>query len=158
MDNTEKIAEKIEWVAPEYEERERDSQWFWALGIIVVAVSATSIIYGNYFFAALIILGGGMLGFFALRKPDMISYELSEKGVRMGTRLFPYENISHFWVETRGRDLLFIRTERFFMPVLSMPIPSENSEYIRAIFLDQNIPEEEMQIHTSERIMDALGF
>lgn len=149
---------KIQWQAPEYEERERGSDWFWALGIIIAAISLASLIYGNYFFAALIILGGGLLGYFAKRAPEMVSYEINTKGVQMNTRLYPHENISAFWVETRGNNLLFIKTDRYFMPTVSMPIPLEQAEYIRAVFLELGTPEEEMQVHTSERIMDALGF
>jgi hypothetical protein len=150
--------DKLTWEAPEYEERERSPDWFWALGVIVVAVSLASVIYENYFFAVLIILGGVMLAFFARRVPDMVSYELNEEGFRTGPRLYPYENISAFWVETRGKFQLFVKTERFFLPVFSTNIVPEMADDIRAVFLAKEIPEVEMREHVSEKITDALGF
>ena len=61
--------EKIEWQMPEYNEKERNNDWFWALGIIVVAASITSIIFSNYFFAILIVLSGFLIALFAVKAP-----------------------------------------------------------------------------------------
>ena len=91
--------EKLEWSALEYEERERGTDWFWALGVVVVASSVAAIIYSNYFFAALLFISGVLLGFFAIKKPDRISYELNERGLKIGTQLYFYENIKSFWVQ-----------------------------------------------------------
>ena len=88
--------EKINWSALEYEEKERNIDWFWALGVIVVAGSVTSVIFGNYFFALLLIIGGVLLGVFAIKKPEMVSYELNDKGFQIKTRIYPYEEIKAF--------------------------------------------------------------
>ena len=40
---------KLEWTALEYEEKERGNDWFWALGVIILASAITSFIYTNYF-------------------------------------------------------------------------------------------------------------
>lgn len=156
--------ERLEWTALEYEEKDRDPDWFWALGIIVVTTSIASIIYNNYFFAVLIILAGLLLGFFAKKAPDLVSYEINEKGVRIRTRLYPYENIKSFWIQLEHsediipKNILFIKTERFFMPEISMPIDFSMADEIRDIMLYKNIPEEEMREHPAEKIMDRLGF
>ena len=157
--------EKLEWSALEYEEKERNADWFWALGVIIIASSAASIIYGNYFFAILLVLSGILLGFFAKKKPDIILYELNEKGLKIRTRLFPYENIKSFWVQTDLSDdragikpLLFIKSERFFMPIISIPINDSLANEIQFIMLTKNITEEEMKEHPSEKIMEILGF
>jgi hypothetical protein len=59
--------EKLSWSAPEYEEKERSRDWFWALGIIVATSSIAAIIFNDYFFAVLLILSGILLGFFAVK-------------------------------------------------------------------------------------------
>ena len=154
MDET----EKIEWSALEYEEKERSVDWFWALGIIVVAGSVTSLIYGNYFFAILLILSGILLGFFAIKKPEMVSYELNKKGLKIKTRLFPYESIKSFFVQTAPKLMLFVKSSRMFMPILSMPIEDNLAEDIRSVMLSNNVQEEEMKEGPSEKIMERLGF
>ena len=155
--------EKLSWSALEYEEKERSADWFWALGVIVITSSIASIIYGNYFFAVLLILSGGLLGFFAVKKPDIIPYELNEKGLKIGTRFYLYENIKSFWVQTlneelRHKPILFIKSERAFIPILSVPIENDSGSKIRSVMLAKNITEEEMKEHASEKIMEYLGF
>jgi hypothetical protein len=150
---------KLEWTALEYEEKERGKDWFWALGIIVVASSITSFIYSNYFFGLLLIIGGVLLGAFAIKKPDLVFYEINEKGLKIKNRLFPYENIKSFWVKKgTEKPVLFIKSERLFMPIISMPIKQDSAEKIRNLMLSGKVREEEMKEHMSEKIMDSLGF
>ena len=137
--------DKLQWQAPEYEERERDQNWFWALGVIVIATSLTAIIYGNYFFAVLVVLSGALLAFFAKRKPEIITYELSAKGLRMGRRFFPFENIAGFAVYAGARPLLLIKSDRFFIPIVSVTIVEEMAADIREIFLAKGINEENIK-------------
>lgn len=156
--------EKLEWSALEYEEKERSADWFWALGIIVVTSSVASIIFGNYFFAVLLFLSGLLLGFFAVKKPEIVSYELNNQGLKIRTRLYPYENIKSFWVQidkTEEKNLkptLFIKSERVFMPVISIPIEYIMAGDIHSIMLSKNVVEEEMKEHPSLKIMESLGF
>jgi len=156
--------EKLSWSALEYEERERSRDWFWALGIIVVTGSIAAIIFENYFFAALLVLGGALLWFLALKKPNYVEYELNAKGLRVHDRLYPYENIKSFWVqidktgERKKKPLLFIHSERAFMPILTLPIDETLADEIHALFSSKNIEEVEMQEHASEKIMEVLGF
>ena len=157
--------DKLVWSALEYEEKERSKDWFWALGIIVVTSSVASIIYGNYFFAALLLISGILLGYFAVKKPDTISYELNQKGLKIRAQLYPYENIKSFWVQigqgdekTEVKPTLFIKSERAFMPIISIPIENSIAEDIHAIFTLKNVAEEEMKEHPAHHIMESLGF
>lgn len=159
--------DKLTWSALEYEERSRSNDWFWALGIIVVTASLAAIIYNNYFFAALIILSGALLGFLATKKPEEVSYELNNKGFVVHNSLYPYENIKSFWVQRetfegeekdRLKPILFVKSERFFMPIIMAQIDGRTAEDIREFLLEKNVPEEEMKEQLSEKIMEALGF
>lgn len=164
MNFNEKVIEKLSWSAPEYEEKERSADWFWALGIIVATGSIASIIFENYFFAALLVLSGLLLGYFAVKKPNMVTYELGNLGLKIGSRLYPYEGIKSFWVqldtsgETNLKPTLFIHSERVFMPIISIPIDEGIAEKIHSILLEKNITEAEMKEHASEKIMEVLGF
>ena len=150
--------EKLEWSALEYEEKKRNNDWFWALGVIVIAGSIASIIFGNYFFAILLIIGGILLAFFAIKKPEQVPYELNDKGFKMKSRLYPYEKIKAFWVEKENKPMLFIKSERFFMPILSIPIEYSLANKIHDTLLNKEILEEKMTEHPYEKIMESLGF
>ncbi|MDR3519733.1 MAG: hypothetical protein P4L63_02510 [Candidatus Pacebacteria bacterium] len=164
MDTENVSSQKLNWSALEYEEKERSMDWFWALGIIVITSSIAAIIFNDYFFAVLLILSGLLLGFFAVKKPDMISYEMNDMGLKIGSRIYPYENIKSFWVQTPQQDkpntksLLFIKSERIFMPIITVPITEEITEEIHSALSSKGIAEEEMRQHPSEKIMEVLGF
>jgi hypothetical protein len=150
--------EKIEWSMPEYFEKERNNDWFWALGVIVVAASVTSIIFSNYFFAVLIILSGVLIAVFAVKKPDLVNYELNKKGLKIKSRTFPYNKIKSFWVQVETPPTLFIKSERLIMPIISMPIEYSLATQIRDRMLKNNVTEEEMREHVSDKIMESIGF
>lgn len=154
----EKTGVKLSWFAPEYEERERSADWFWALGVIAITSALTAIIFSNYFFAVLILLSGGLLYFFAKKSPEMIPYDLTEKGIRMRHHFYPYENLKAFYVQKENKPLLFIKTERFFLPVISIPIEESHVDEIQNIFLSKKVPEVEMKEHPAEKIMETFGF
>jgi hypothetical protein len=164
--------ETLKWQALEYEEKDMTSDWFWALGVIIVTGSIASMIYHNYFFATLIVLGGLLLGFFAKKKPEMVSFELNKKGLKIREQLYPYLNIKSFYIQTENKNdedissaqpvalkpILFIRTERIFLPIIEIPIENRLAQDIHSIFTENSILEEEMKEHPSQKIMEFLGF
>ena len=156
--------EKVSWSAWEYEFKEQSNDWFWALGVIVVAGSIASVIFANYFFAMLLIIGGVLLGYFAKQKPGIAHYELNDKGLQIKNRIYPYKEIKAFWVQEGNVDgvdlkpMLFIKSSRLFLHIISFPIEPYHGTKIRDKMLANNIPEEEMKAHPSEKIMDFLGF
>lgn len=154
MDNTDKLT----WSALEYEERERTTDWFWAFGVIVITSSLTAIIYSNYFFAVLILLSGALLYFFSKKTPELIEYELNHKGLKIKSSLYPYDNIKSFYVQLDETPMLFVKTERLYMPVLSIPIEYTLADDVYAIFMSKKVMEEEMHEHASEKIIRTLGL
>ena len=150
--------ETLQWSVVEYEEKERSADWFWALGIIIVAGSIAAIIFGDFFFAILLVVGGACLAMFAVRKPETITYELDREGLKIKGQLYPYKNIKSFFVRVDENPALFIRTRRIFMPIISTVIHTVSPVQIRETMLANDVPEEEMKEHASEKIMERLGI
>lgn len=148
----------LSWSAPEYEHKEQNPDWFWALGVVVVAGSITSVIFKNYFFAILLILGGILMAMFAIKKPETVNYQINDKGLKIRDRLYPYETIKSFWVRQDEYPHLFIQSERLFMPVIQVPVGTYLGREVRQIMLDHGVPEQEMKEHPTEKVMDFLGF
>lgn len=95
--------EKINWIAPEYIHTEKDSDWYWIVGIITVSVALVAIILNNIIFAILIIVSMSTLTLYASRRPENIDIEINEKGIHMGQIYYPYGDLSSFWVETNDK-------------------------------------------------------
>lgn len=150
--------DKLTWELYEYPEKNKNTDWFWALGIIIIAGATTAFIYQNYFFSIVIVLAGILVGFFANKKPDLVSYELNAEGLQIKNRIFPYKDIEGFNINTDKRPTLFIKTKRFIFPVISVPIEYTNKDEIKNIFLFKEIKEEEIKETIPEKIMEYFDF
>ncbi|MBP6866029.1 MAG: hypothetical protein KBC12_00595 [Candidatus Pacebacteria bacterium] len=152
------IPENINWTLPEYEHREKTNDWYWALAVVIICGSIASIIYENYLFAALLVIAGILMGHFASQPPEMINFEVNNKGFKLKAHTYPYKKIKSFFVGGEKDLYLFIKIDRLFLPIIYVPIEKHLAEMIRAKLLSQNVVEEEMKEHPSEKIMEIIGF
>ncbi len=152
------INNKLSWAVPAYSHDKKTVDWFWGLGIIILAMAIASIILKNYYFAVVLILGGGMMSYFAHKEPETLYYNLDKDGLKVKDRLYPFKTIKAFWIKKEESPALFIRTDRFFLPEIKIRINNNVADKIREIFVNQNITEEEMKEHLSETIMDMIGY
>jgi len=61
-------------------------------------------------------------------------------------------------VQSGEKPILFIKSERVFMPVIEIPIENNLTSSIHSIMISKNVIEEEMKEHPSLKIMNSLGF
>jgi len=156
MENEQKI---INWQAPEYEFREKTSDWFWAVIIIVASGGIASIIYKNYLFAVFLILAAVLLLVYSIRKPEIVNFEVSEKDLKIKDEVYLYSDMINFWIDkNHPRKRLLINTNKILAPLIDIPLPDEaNEEEIKNILLEK-IKEEEIKEPMFHRVMEYLGF
>lgn len=150
---------KISWQALEYKKKEKTADWYWAVGIIAISISAISIFMHNVFFAVLVILAVGTLLIFSVRDPKTMKIELDNKGVRINSDLYPYVSLEAFWVDAsqEKEEKIILKSKKMVMPLIIIPIEEYSHEDIRDFLLDK-ITEKEMQEPLSQKVMDKLGF
>ncbi|MDO8604489.1 MAG: hypothetical protein Q7K40_03810 [bacterium] len=88
----------ISWVAPEHDHHEHSADWYWAVGIISFSLAVAFVILGNMLLSIIIVLGMGTLLAFAKHPPRNLEYQISKKGVRRGTTLYPWDTLESFWI------------------------------------------------------------
>lgn len=149
----------LSWEAPEFTYRKKKADWYWALGLIIVAGIILAIIDKNFLLGVLVILAGGLVFFFSQKKPDTISVELSNQGIKMNESFYTYEKIDSFWIT--GNDegwQLMIHIHRIASPLVTLPIPDDiNPVALREALLDY-LPEQEKIEPWSHRMSDYIGF
>lgn len=153
---------KLTWSTKEYDHSPKSVDWYWAIGIVTVVVIVISVLYKNYLFAVFIFLGMIILSYFNSRRPRTIMVQITNRGIQIADELFLYTRIKGFWVEPekkrKDRFHLLIQTNRFFSPLLSVPIPEKVSRnHLREILL-VHIPEKELHENPAYEIMEGLGF
>ncbi len=150
----------LAWEAYEYKDREMKADWFWALGIIALAGSVASFIWGNFLFGVFIILASVAVVYFGTRKPERITYEITTGGVFYEGIFYPFETLHAFWLNEEIPDdkKLLIKSERFFVPILTLPYEDEETGNLIYEALTDIVPEEPLQEPFGQLIMERLGF
>lgn len=148
----------LRWSAYEHEHIERGSDWFWALGVIAVSAALTSVLFGNFLFAVLILVSATTIGLIARKPPEMHEFEISEKGIRIGQTMHPYETVISFWVDDElEKPLLLIDTTTFMSPNLIIPIDDMHPDTIRE-YMRPHATEIPMKEPLAHKILEFFGF
>lgn len=148
----------LRWSAYEHEHIERSSDWFWALGIIAISVALVSILFHNFFFAVVIVIAAAILAMIANVPPDLIEFELSDRGIRTGDTLHRFEEVISFWVEEEtDRPLLLVDTTKIMAPNLIIPLEHVDPRMVRA-FMQERATEARMKEPLSHKVLEFFGL
>lgn len=149
----------ITWEAPEHYHVEKGTDWFWVLGILVICGAVAAVFFGNYLFALVILLAGGVVALRAVKPPRVVPFMVGKRGVRAGEQLFPYSALESFYIDEedeRGPQLL-LKSNRMHLPLIIMPIPEDHIEAIETL-LHERLPEEELHEPLGHKLLELLGF
>ncbi|MBI2045970.1 MAG: hypothetical protein HYT28_00925 [Parcubacteria group bacterium] len=151
--------QSIQWSFTEYHHQKKSADWFWAIGIIAVAIVIISLLYNNVLFALFILLAAFTLMMYATKQPRTLLFSIGARGVRVGNAEYPFRALKSFWIHRYPmEDVLVVESETWLMPYLRIPIAREiSTEQVHEIFLDA-LPEKEHRESLSETIMEYLGF
>ena len=149
----------IEWEAHEYEHKERSSDWFWAVGIISVAIAVVSFILGNVIFGILVIIAAFALSIFANRPPAVVDVSINERGITRGKIHYPYQTLESFWIDTEHPEKkIILKSQKMFMPLIVIPLGEGVDIDDLHEVLSQFLKEEYHSLPIIEKLLDYLGF
>jgi hypothetical protein len=118
-----------------------------------------AIMFDNLLFALLLGVAGLALLISAAKKPNIIPFAVTLRGVKIDDRIYPYSSLESFRIEEedpRGPQLL-LKSEKLMMPLIVMPIPPEHIDDIDAI-LKQNLVEEDLDEPFFIKLLEIFGF
>lgn len=149
----------LRWSAYEHEHVPRGGDWFWALGIVAVSAALTSILFHDILFAILILIAAGILAMLANVPPDLVRFEISDRGVRVGDTMHRYEEILSFWVEEEhgDRPMLLVDTTKFMAPNLIIPLENIDPHVVRH-YLRAHAEEVPMKEPLAHKILEFFGL
>jgi hypothetical protein len=149
----------ISWEAPQHHHVEKGNDWFLALAVIVVALVVAAVLFGNVLLALLFGVAGGVLAMSAAKRPAIVPYAVTVRGIKVEDELFPYANLVSFHIDEedpRGPQLL-VKTNRRSIPLLVLPIPVMHVDDIETL-LKYKLPEEVIYEPLSLKILELFGF
>ncbi len=149
----------VAWEAPEHSHGDKGGDWYFALGIITVAVTVAAIIFGNFLFALLAGLSGASIAVSASQPARIVRYGVSVRGILIENTLHPFASLTAYCInedDPRGPQLLAL-SDKAFAPMLILPIPEEYIDEIDDI-LSERIPEEVLEEPLFNKVLEILGF
>ncbi|MEK7609090.1 MAG: hypothetical protein AAB476_01255, partial [Patescibacteria group bacterium] len=90
--------DKLTWQAYEFEQPERQTNWFVSLWILAAALVAVAIILKSYLLAVFIILAAGVLNIYALKEPREYIFVLDAEALKIGDKEHALSDFKSFWI------------------------------------------------------------
>ena len=151
----------LEWEGREYDHNPKDSDWYWALGIIAVATAVASVLFHNYLLALLIVVAAASFALHAAKQPPLHRFRLVEDGIMIGDELHPFARMISFSVledvEGEFAPMISIKTESWLSPHLIIPLEGVDVDIIYEYFL-RHVEEEEHPHTFTDLVAAWLGF
>lgn len=151
----------LEWEGREYDHSPKSADWYWALGIVAVAISVASILLGSYLLAILVLIAAATLALHAAKQPTQHRFQLVEQGLMIGDDLHPFERMISFCTleDIAGEfpPMLSIKTESWLSPHLVIPLEGVDVDVVYTHFL-KRVDEKEHPHSFHDLVAAWLGF
>jgi hypothetical protein len=150
----------IVWQAHEYVHVEKTQDWFWALGLIAVAGAIGALLFNNVLFAIFILIAAFVLALYANRHPDLVTFTVSQRGVRINDTLYPFGNLKSFAIhELTPHHIpkLILEPRAALSAHIIIPLENVDADHVHDFLLDF-LPEDEHEEPFAHHIMEWLGF
>ena len=122
----------VKWTASEYIAHEKNNSWYLIFaGAGLVLVGVVYLVTQDILASIVVLLAIVALGVAAGRKPSTRNYEISEDGVKVGERLYPFGVFKSFSVvEEGGIDSIQLKHRQRLTPMVVMYFSPEDEEKI----------------------------
>lgn len=157
MDEKPKI-EPHTWSGPEYAHTEKSMDFFWAIGLISVLAFIVAVIFKSYVFGIFLLVSGASLIYFYIRPPQEVTFTITGESINIAGKEYLYKDLKGFMVKRNSPwSKLLIMTDSKFLPILTLPLPSESDKEAYNILI-QFLPELPLTESPSMQFMEKLGF
>lgn len=148
----------ISWNAPEHLHTEKGSDWYWAVGIITLALAAVAIILGNIVTAVFVVVAATALVIHASKPARIVEHEVNDRGIMVDGMLYPFLTLESFWIpHDELPSKIILKSRKAFTPYIVLLIDEVDSEAVREILL-KYIAETEHRESFLKNLLERFGF
>jgi hypothetical protein len=149
----------LSWTGPEYVEHERSAGWYCGLVLTILIIAALFyFLTKDYFAVGATIAAGIIVGIHAKRKPNQVQYELSNKGLKIGQKFYPYSTFKSFSVAPEGKlsSANFQPIKRIMSP-LAIYFEAQNEQKVTEV-IGEHLPYDRLRMDPIDRFTSRLRF
>lgn len=137
----EETQQALKWEASEYIHHEKSPQWMLAyFGVVALILGLTYLMIKDVVSVIVIALLATAVFVLANRKPKTLSYELTDTGITINGREYPYNSFRSFSVvQYDAVESLFLEPMQRYMPSLSIYVAPDQIDDVANV-ISQYIP------------------
>lgn len=153
------VITSVTWEGYEHAHEEKSGDWYWIVGIVCISVAIVALLLGNPLFSLLVLIAGMVMALATLRGVTLVPYAVTTRGVRVEDKLYPYSALESYFISEEDEDnpLLLVKSQKFFMPLMVIPIPPEYIDEVEELIANR-LPEEPMEEPFLHRLMELIGL
>lgn len=150
----------LQWNVVEAPPVKKSTDWFWAVGIILISLAVVAISFGNQLFGIFLLVILFTLYVLSHKRSQTVHYAITKDGIYEGNVFYSFSNIKNFFVDenTYTGPTLLIEVKRWFLPILSLPIPSEIAPQDVRMYLRASLHEHEIKEPVFQHLFEILGL
>ncbi len=141
-------SDEVNWKIEEPNFMPKTTEWFWALGILALALIVFSILLKNYLLIIILALAIFIIYSSKNKKPELINFRLDNDGLYIENKFYPYDSFESFWIFEAHADKereLALRSKRHLSPLLIVPFHNNDEPQIRKIIAKYLTESEEQE-------------
>lgn len=151
---------EVSWRVAEFEHREKEASWYWIVGTIGAVLAMLALWQKNFFFFIFILFAEVMVLTGARKKPKIVEFRITEKGVGIGGAIFyPFSELEWFDIKNRpGRlDLIIMKRKTAINPLVHMLADTDTAKEVER-FLTGKLTRFDYDESLVSILMDWFGF
>jgi len=148
----------ISWNAPEHFYVEKTPDWYWAVGIITLALAVVAFILGNVITGIFVVVAAVALVLHASKPPRIVYHEVNDRGLVVHETLYPFLSLESFWIPHEEFPAkIIVKSRKMFMPYIILFIDEVDPENVREVLL-RYIAETEHREPFLKHVLQGFGF
>ncbi len=150
---------QISWTASEFIAYQKNKSWYiLAVAGVILMAGLIFLVTKDTISTAVTLALGVLFIVFASRKPRVLNYEISDKGIRIGDKLHVFRTMKSFAVIEEGtiRSIDILPMQRF-MPAISMYYDPKDEDVIISS-LGKFLPQENREQPLIDKLMHKIRF
>ena len=137
---------------------EKKPDWYWAVGIITIALSAVCLIFGQVITGIFVIVAAAALVIHASKAPRRIHCEINDRGLVIYGALYPFLSLESFWIpHDEVPPKIILKSHKMLMPFIVVYIEEVDPESVREVML-KYIAETEHHEPFLKHLLEGFGF
>ncbi len=138
----------------EHKHYNRGVDFYWAVGLIAVAVAVVAFILKDGLYGLLVIIGAGLYGYSSWKKPQAITVTITDKDISIGEDLYPITTITAFRIlDIKDEKELVLNIRRTYHPMVSVSIPDGLEMQLKEILSRMLNESQDLVPHIGRRFM-----